>query len=99
MLGVTVPVKDWKSESEKVLKNLLVAFQVQPLKKDNAKMEQEEKNTLVQGEVFYRTVACKAHSVTKPNFDMSHINPKTIDKGVGLKSAKVKDFARLLEKP
>ncbi|KAG8244508.1 hypothetical protein J6590_022442 [Homalodisca vitripennis] len=65
-VGVTILVKDWKSESEK-------------------------------GEVFYRTEGCAAKSVTKPNFDMSHINPKTINKGVGLKSAKVKDVARLLE--
>ncbi|KAG8285223.1 hypothetical protein J6590_085360, partial [Homalodisca vitripennis] len=42
-VGVTVLVKDWKSESEKVQKTELVAFQVQPLKKNNVKTEQEEK--------------------------------------------------------
>ncbi|KAG8273453.1 hypothetical protein J6590_019160 [Homalodisca vitripennis] len=79
-VGVTVLVKDWKSESEKVKKpNLKIIF-------------------WSQGEVFYRTEGCAAKSVTKPNFDMSHINPKTINKGVALKSAKVKDVARLLAK-
>ncbi|KAG8270180.1 hypothetical protein J6590_091178 [Homalodisca vitripennis] len=66
-VGVTVLVKDWKSESEK-------------------------------GEVFHRTEGWAAKSVTKPNLDMAHINPKTFNKGVGLKSAKVKDVTRLLAK-
>ncbi|KAG8299230.1 Cilia- and flagella-associated protein 58 [Homalodisca vitripennis] len=87
-VGVTILVKDWKSESEKF----------NPSKRIMLKRNKKKNNNLFQSEVFYRTEGCAAKSVTKPNFDMSHINPKTINKGVGLKSAKVKDVARLLAK-
>ncbi|KAG8256112.1 hypothetical protein J6590_076243 [Homalodisca vitripennis] len=87
-VGVTIMVKDWKSESEKF----------NPSKRIMLKRNKNKNNNLFQGEVFYRTEYCAAKSVTKPNFHMSHINPKALNKGVSLKSAKAKDVARLLAK-
>lgn len=62
------------------------------------KKNKKNNNILVQGEVFYRTETCKAKRVTKPNFDMTQVQPKNINRGVVLRAQKVKDVSRLLSK-
>lgn len=100
-VGSTVPIKDWKTESEKVQKKPNNwHFKFNPCKRIIIKKSPKdpETNVIVQGEVHYRTDVCEGKCVSRPKRDMTHINPKDINRGVKLNPAKVRDVANLLKK-
>jgi len=98
-VGVTVPVYDFKSESEKVQKKPgNWHFRFNPSKRIILKKNKDKTAVVVKGEVAYRTDTCTFRQVTKPNHTHQNMMLIEMEKGVSLKPLKIRDVAKLLSK-
>lgn len=93
-----ISVFDWKTAIRDVLKTTqTLHFQVSKTKRIILEKTSRRK-IMVRGEISYRNDICNSQTITKRGKKISHIVPTRIEEKPSVKTAKLEDVARLLQK-
>lgn len=96
LLGKDWRVKDWKQQTDKIVKSpASLHFKISQIKR--LSLERSKDNTIkVSGDLTYNCNTSNCLSVTKRNKKIKDINPSTLDIGTRVKDAKIQDVKCLL---
>lgn len=93
-----IPIFDWKTACKDVLKSTQqLHFQISKTKRIIIKKTEQGK-ILVRGEISYRNDTCNPLAITKRGKSIAGIMPDRIEHHFNVKSEKLHDVAKLLEK-
>lgn len=97
-LGSEVPVKDWKTAVQSVIKRPASwHFRFSQAKRFILKKSEKRKVVLVQGEVHYRSNIGTSQSIMKVGKKLCNIVPRALENKVPVNLAKLKDVDKLLK--
>lgn len=97
-VGTDVQVKDWKNETQKVLKQPgYWHFKFQPSKRIIL-FKGKTGVPLVRGEAFYKNDLCTPKSLCKRGKKVSQMCPRILNNGIAINHDKKKSIAKLLER-
>lgn len=95
-IGNEVKIQDWRSESQKVLKQPgYWHFKFQPSKR--IMFSKNGTNVLVSGEAFYKNSFCEPKSLCKRGKKVASMRPEQLPVGVPVKKDKKASIKKLLE--